>query len=108
MYINGKEREAKARFKLLSAQGYSRRNTPSAEWMWRVDGEAVACAGKVCRVNRNSGFVERHGAGEWIFVPPLENGTNPLLEWDIGTRVRFNIGFDWRGPIALNVEIDSA
>jgi tetratricopeptide (TPR) repeat protein len=102
IYVNGRERDAKERFLSLAAAGWDSGGFRD-EWIWREKGQPRTFVGRVARVQRSHGFVQRDGTGEWIFVPHPRDGEHPLINFEVGARVQFNIGFNLRGPVALNV-----
>lgn len=61
--------------------------------------------GTIARQEATFGFVERDGQGDWIFFHVADQAAQqPPTELSVGTRVAFVIGFNMRGPIALQIE----
>jgi len=64
-------------------------------------------SGSVARVEAAHGFVEVDGSGESLFFH--RNDTIDEAVWDdlrSGSRVKFEIGFTLRGPLAINVDLE--
>jgi tetratricopeptide (TPR) repeat protein len=103
MYINGNEREGRRRFKELSASAGWAPQVGGNNWIWTRDGKPVVAFGRVSRVEKWYGTIERDGTGDWIYVPRDSTGAHPLIDMSLGTRVRFQIGFTYRGPFAVEI-----
>jgi cold shock CspA family protein len=60
--------------------------------------------GRVLRLNIDLGFIAIDGRGDEIFFHKNDININTWNSIRIGSKISFNIGFTFNGPIAVNVE----
>lgn len=108
LYIAGSIDDAKQYFQELSKASISPsiRSKPRAKI--RDNGSLVRFKGSISTIESQYGFIKRDGTGDDIFYYKFENLTSER-NWDNLTkhkRVSFNIAFNFKGPIAVNVRIE--
>lgn len=69
----------------------------------RIDGKLAEFEGVLRTKDDGFGFIERSGAGGDVYVSAESVGEATWNELGKGMRVRFNMGLNFGGPVALNV-----
>ncbi|MBS0186913.1 MAG: SIR2 family protein [Planctomycetes bacterium] len=105
LYVNGKERDARDRFSRLAALGNWRIDPTEARDVWMEGSTPKQFTGRVARVERTFALIDRDGTGDRLFTPMPAATEHPLQLAQRQDRVRFEIAFNVRGPLAVNVAI---
>lgn len=69
------------------------------------DGQKTLFSGKLVRKDPSFGFVRRDGIGDDIFIHMNHVDKNIWDQIRSGTRIQFNVGFNFGGPTAFNVQL---
>lgn len=104
MYLNGECDKAKEVFKDLSVARMSPYAKNKIRGIVNTEYDMTEFNGNIIRQEGSYAFIKRNKFGDDIFFhrdPSIEN-------WDklkIGTNVVFNLAFNYKGPICINVKI---
>ncbi|MBX3386401.1 MAG: SIR2 family protein [Phycisphaeraceae bacterium] len=103
LYVNGKVSESRERFRRLKNErtDWRTRNKPKEAWL--DNGNQKRFRGRVTRVTRHYGLVERDGDADPISVPVPPTGPHPIANRCVGDRVSFGIAFNFHGPVAIDI-----
>jgi len=66
-------------------------------------GEKRTFFGIIARIEYAYGFVIRDGSADWVFFHKSDNHPDEWSRQRTGLRVKFNIGFSFNGPVAMNI-----
>jgi cold shock CspA family protein len=103
LFLNGKLSESEGIFERLG----------NARVKWEDRNRIIGVAeanyhGSVSKKEISHGFVIRDGLGDWIFVH-RNNIDEPVWKaLSIGTRVLFQIGFNFKGPSIVDLKMENA
>jgi tetratricopeptide (TPR) repeat protein len=107
LYLEGDFEGANEIFKNLSDANIDIRLKREPRGKLKKDRESVRYSGAVTRIEATYGFIQRDGYGDRIFIYRYHNHA---LEWEkleFQTRVTFELAFNYRGPVALEVMLES-
>lgn len=114
LYLNNEIPESQAFFSELSKVNISHKIKSTIRGVIKDSDSFVSFKGEILNLNTNYGFIKRDGLGDTIYffmlnsyASDFEDESNKSI--DISNlrrseRVTFNIGFNYRGPIALNIK----
>lgn len=75
----------------------------------RQNGSLVSFKGNVFKIESKYGFLTRDGIGDTIYFYRYEFAANYDSIWEkitTGTRVTFNLAFNYRGAVAVNIKLE--
>jgi len=75
----------------------------------RQDGHLISFKGIVYKIESKYGFLTRDGIGDKVYFYRYEYAANYDSIWEkitAGTRVTFNLAFNYRGAVALNIKLE--
>lgn len=75
----------------------------------RQNGHLISFKGEIYKVESKYGFLTRDGIGDKIYFYRYEFAANYDSIWDkitSGTRVTFNLAFNYRGAVAVNIKLE--
>lgn len=75
----------------------------------RENGHLVTFKGTIYKIESKYGFIMRDAIGDKIYFYRYEFGSNYNQIWDklnSGTRVKFNLAFNYRGAVAVNIKLE--
>lgn len=75
----------------------------------RQNGHLVTFKGTIYKIESKFGFLSRDAVGDKIYFYRYEFGSNYKTLWNklkTGTRVKFNLAFNYRGAVAVNIKLE--
>ena len=63
-------------------------------------------SGRVVKLEATYCFAARDGGGDWVFVHRSGVGTKLWRMLEVGSRVRFRIGFTMKGPAGCDLALE--
>ncbi len=105
LYINGKVTEALSRFSELRRAPLTRRRQPRSPWLRA--GVSARFTGPIESVETNHGWVRRDGDPHSIYLSETSLSSDDWNAIKRGDRVSFSISFNFFGPVAVDVEVNS-
>lgn len=114
LYLSDETSEAQKLFDILKSANLDNRIKTTLRGMIKESDENKIFKGEVFSLHSNYGFVKRDGIGDTIYFfmnSPLVDdvfndnisGSNVFANFRRGSRVQFNIGFNYRGAVAINL-----
>lgn len=96
--------ESKDIFRNLRALPMPRQLRTRARRIWSDEsGTALSFVGRIAKKEASYGFLEREGAGDWIYMRRENVSAELWKDLKVGDRVIFAIGFDYGGPTVVEV-----
>lgn len=104
MYLSGEEEKAKEIFRNLSIARISPKIKNKARGIVNSKENIVKYTGVVIRQESSYAFIKRNMYGDDVFFYN-DSLINNWKDFKIGTKVIFNLAFNYKGPICVNVEV---
>ncbi len=115
LYLNNEIPESESFFADLSRVNLNPKLKSMVRGVIKESDTIKIFKGEIFSLHTNYGFIKRDGYGDTIYFyiynsfkddDEIEQNDNIFSTLSRGNRVQFNIGFNYKGPVALNVAIE--
>lgn len=113
LYLNNEFPDSKKFFEELTSANLDPKIKTSIRGVIKDSQDMKLFKGEIYSLHTNYGFVKRDGLGDTIYFfvhnrfgiedEGVQSDDSFFSTYRRGTRVKFNIGFNYKGPVALNV-----
>jgi hypothetical protein len=107
LYLERGFDEAIAIFKNLTEANIDIRLKREPRGLYERDGKAVRYSGALNKIEASYGFIKRDGYGDRIFTYRYHKHRCNWEELRAEMRVTFELAFNYRGPVALDLMLES-
>ena len=103
LYVSGDIPQSNDVFKEL-------KTLPAASYVRNDIYEILECrfTGAVCRLEASYCFIRKDGTADWVFAHRDRIADDVWSQLTVDTRVKFSLGFNFRGTSALDVQLEAA
>ena len=108
LYLGGDFDGANEIFKNLSEANIDIRLKREPRGRYLKEGKVVRFSGAINRIEATYGFIRRDGYGDRTFTYRYHNHACKWGELKTEMRVTFELAFNYRGPVALNLALESS
>lgn len=106
LYIMGSIPESIERFRKLREYPINPALKRATRGVMVLNGQMQVFSGKITKVEPTYSFITRDGTGDTIFIDKANTGEEVWNQLKLNLRVKFNIGFNFYGPNALNTKLE--
>jgi len=107
LYLEGEINEANEVFRSMSEANIDIRLKRDPRGTFTKESKAIRFSGSISRIETSYGFILRDGLGDRLFMYRYHKHRSNWEELKPQRRVTFELAFNYRGPVALDVMLES-